>query len=354
PARLSRLSPLGARLIGDGAHLRAIIGSAWSVVVLAGLVTGVVAGLHVGALPAPTALPVAVALALGAVDAFAGAAAACAFIVTLLATGAISSSDGLRGALGVAALWFALPLLTGETRPLRRQPLRTAAQRWYRAGDFVVLPPLGAWLTFKLIKALPGLYGHAIPLGQYAGRIALVAGVALLMRLTVEELATRLYPVRLTEVTPEALPAASTAQRLASVALKTTFFVFVAIPFVGVRPELAIGAGLFAFPQFVKPWESRLPKVTWLHRVLPRGIVKITALVVIGFYAAAYLGRHIHDTSQLAAAGFLALSVPPAVIALLGLVAPAAPAPPATWRRRALGAATVSVAGLVIYRLSVV
>jgi hypothetical protein len=295
-----------------------------------------------------------VALVLGTLDAFAGFAAAGAFLVTLLATGALTSMDGVRGAFGVAALWFALPLLAGETRPLRRQPTRSAAERWYRAGDFVILPPLGAWLTFKLVKALPGLYGHSIPLASYAGRIALVAGGALLARLVIEEIATWLYPVRLSDVTPGKLPSPATSQKLASILVKTGFFVFVAVPFVGVRPELFVGAALFALPQVAKLGEKRLPNATWLHRVVPTGLVKVTALVVVGFYAAEYLARHIHDHARLAAAGFVALSVPPALIGLLALLGREGRTARPTWRRRTAGATTVVVAGLVIYRLSVV
>ena len=352
PGKLSRWSPLAARLLTDGVHVRAMFGSAWALLVLTGATTGVVAGLSVGSLPAPALLPAAFAVVLGTMDAFAGMTAATAFLATLFATGALNSPDGVRGALGVAALWFALPLLAGETRPLRRQPTRSRVERWYRAGDFVVLPPLGAWLTYKLVKALPGLYGHSIALSGHAGKIAVIAGGALLLRLIIEETTTWLYPFRLMEVSTSSLPDASTRQKVVSIAIKTSFFAFVAMPFVGVRPELFIGAALFALPQLARLWEKRIPKRSWMHRLLPRGIVKVTALVVVGYYAAQYIGHHFHDHAKLAATGFVALSVPPATLALLALFADGSEGR-ASWWHRAAGAVTVALSASIIFRLSV-
>lgn len=354
PGRVNRISPLLARLVMDGVHLRAVLGSVWALLVLAGGVTGVVAGLGVGVLPAPAVVPAAAALVLGTLDAFAGAAAAVGFLGTLLATGALDSGDGVRGALGVAALWFALPLLAGETRPLRRPRAQSRLDNWSRAGDFAILPPLGAWLVFKLVKALPGLFGHAVVLSQYAGRIALVAGGALLLRLVVEETATRLYPVRLVQVSAPVPAPPAVGQRLAAIAFKTCFFLFVALPFVGLRPELFLGAALFALPQLGKVWEQRIPKLAGVGRVLPTGVVKLTALVVVGFYASRYLATHLHDHARLAAVGFVALSVPPALLGVLGLVGKDHAVDRSHWRHRVVGMATVVVSGWVIYRLSVV
>jgi hypothetical protein len=353
PGRLNRFSPLAARLVSDGMHLRAMFGSLWAVLVAGAGAAGVMAGLSVQALPAPTVVPAAIALVLGTLDAFAGAAAAIAFMSTLLATGAIDSTDGLRGALGVAALWFALPMLAGETRPLRRPAARTTVERWYRAGDFVVLPALGAWLTLKLVKALPGLFGHSIDLADYAGRIALVAGAAILGRLLLEEIATWLYPVRLTEVSAPALGSTSMRQKLGAIAVKTGFFLFVALPFVGLRPELFVGAVLFALPQLLKLWDKRIPKRSWLYRLMPRGIVKVTALVVIGFYLGQYIAEHITNTAKLAATGFVVMAIPPAAIGLLTLFGKEPASGRSSWLQRAIGAVTVVTAGIVVYQLSV-
>lgn len=353
PERIGAVSPLLARLVSDGSHLRAILGVLWLLLLGCSVVTGVLAALTADIIPAPAVTLACIALALGVLDALAGMLAGSAFLLTLVATGGLNSTDDIRGAMGVAALWFALPLIAVELRPFRRTLGRTAADVWYRAGDYVVLPLLGWWLTFKLVKALSGLYGHAVPLAEGAEQLALVAALAILARLLIEDVAAGLYPARLSDVLPKKLPSPPTSQKLLAVATKVSLFVFVSVPFVGWRPELFIGAALFALPQVLKIWDAKLPNFPKLHRVVPAGLVKLTGLVVAGLLISDMLKSRIDDPAKMAATGFVVLAIPATVQGLLGLIAREGPKPQQTWAHRAVGAILVIIAGAALYTLTV-
>jgi hypothetical protein len=250
-------------------------------------------------------------------------------------------------------MWFALPLLVGETRPLRREAARSAAAAWYRLGDLVVLPLLAAWLTLKLVSAFSGLYGHAVAVSGSAKALAVAAGGAVLIRLLVEETAARLYPQRLAAVAAEPIPGSSRRQQLLAVAVRTSLFVFVAMPFVGLRWELLVGALLFCLPQVGKVFDKHLPNLPWLHRVLPSGLVKLTGLVVLGWWLSKQLKAHVTDPRELAGLGFVVLALPPFVQGMLGLFGRSAPKPQPNWLRRCLGAAVVAASVWLVYSLTV-
>jgi hypothetical protein len=250
-------------------------------------------------------------------------------------------------------MWFALPLLVGETRPLRREAARSVTAAWYRLGDIVVLPLLATWLTLKLVSALSGLYGHSVDVSSASRVIAVVAGVSVLGRLLLEEAASRLYPQRLSEVAALPIPGSSNVQKLSAVAVRTGLFLFVALPFVGLRWELGLGAVLFCLPQVGKVFDSKLPNLPWLHRALPTGLVKLTGLVVLGWWLSTRLKATVEDPRELAALGFVVLALPPFVQGVLGLFGRSGPKPQPSWLRRALGAVVVAGSVWIVYTLTV-
>ncbi|MEA2670353.1 MAG: hypothetical protein QOG45_573, partial [Chloroflexota bacterium] len=123
PARVAPRSPLLARLLVDGAHLRAMLGSLSMLAPATGVVLGALALHDTGAHALPPQLPLLAAIcALSVVDAMAGIVAAVVFGGGVVLTGGLATADDLRVLLGLGGLWFAAPLIASAARPLRRPP----------------------------------------------------------------------------------------------------------------------------------------------------------------------------------------------------------------------------------------
>lgn len=353
PARVGPWSPLLARLMTDGSYLRAMLGPLSPMMVVGGMAAGAWAGTHAGPFGAPTVGVVGALLVLGFLDALAGMAAAATFLTVLLATGQLASADAVRGSLGVTALWFALALIAAATRPLRREAARSVDAAWYRLGDAVVLPLLIAWLVLLYVSAFPGLYGHAVELSGYGPQLAVIAGLAVVLRLGLEEAACRLYPGRLQQVLATQIPSPATLQRLSAMTVRTSLFLFIMLPFVGWRPELLIGTALFALPQFAGIFSVRFPNSVRLHRLLPSGMVLLALLIVVEVQLSGWVHGTFLDPRDVIAFGFVVLALPPFVQGVLGLFARSGPELRPTWLLRGAGAGVVAATTGVLYTLTV-
>ena len=169
PVRLAARSPLIARVAADGTYLRAMLGSASLLVLVAGATPGVLAIQDTGgdALPSAATLTIAIAV-LGVLDAAAGLVRRADLLGGVLLLGGLDSDADVRTLLGLSAMWFVVPVLAGAARPLRRPPTRGLAESWDRAADFVIASLIGAWAVKSIIEGLPGLAGLQLPIAGYA------------------------------------------------------------------------------------------------------------------------------------------------------------------------------------------
>lgn len=336
PARLSRRSPLLARLTADGTYLRAILGSAWLLAPLAGVALGFAALQDVDGEAIPPAATLAIAIAmLGVLDAMAGLVAVLIFTTGVLALGGIDSNANLRLMLGLAALWTVVPVLAGAIRPLRREPTRTLEQSWDRAADFVIASLIGAWAVQNIVLALPGLAGVELPLTEYANTAAYCVLAALVVRLGLETLAAHLYPWRLDVTEPGELPEPSALQRLGATATRTGIFVFFAYIVVGSRWQLWVGAALFVIPQILAVYEERVPNSPGLFRALPKGLVELVLMLLVGTAVGALLLSTMDENAEtFVANSFVLLSLPGFVLSLLQLFGREGDEPRIGWGKR--------------------
>jgi hypothetical protein len=280
-------------------------------------------------------------------DATVGLAAVLTFVVLVLLSGGVVGADSVRTLMGMAAIWFAVPLIASAARPLRRIPPEDAQQRFDRAGDVVIISLIGAWAVLKMIGGLPGLSGYELPLAERAGDVALAVLVALVVRVGLESVAAHAYPSRLAEVSPAKIPWSSARQRLLATGLRTAVFVFVAIAFLGNCWQLWVGAVMFCVPQVLKIYEDRFPNVAGLYAVLPRGVVKVLVFLVIGKLLGSWLEGRIDDPLALIAAGFVLLSVPGLVESVLSLFGREGTEVEHTWGVRLAGTGAVAVTALI-------
>ncbi|MEY2467449.1 MAG: hypothetical protein QOF21_147 [Actinomycetota bacterium] len=321
PARVAPTSPLLARVLTDGSYLRAIFGSGSVVLPVMGIALGIAAVLNVGGAAAPPGLAFMILLpVLGVLDALAGLIAIAVFTAGVTLSGGIVGADSVRTMLGLAALSFAAALIASAARPLRRPPSADAMERWDHLADFVIASLIGAWAVQKMVGALPGLAGVDLPIASHANVIALSVLAAMILRMLAETITSNWYPRRLAEVNVAGLPLPGTRQRLAAIGLRTAVFLFVAVAFIGVRWQWAVGGVLFAVPQVVAIYEDRFPRSEWLYRRMPRGIVKTVLMLIVGaFYASLVFGAG-GKKEDIIANAFVLLSLPGLVLSGLDLI----------------------------------
>jgi hypothetical protein len=349
PARLSRRSPLLARIAADGTYLRAILGSASLLGLLAGLVLGIAALRDTGgdALPPVAALTIAIAV-LGVLDAAAGLLAVLIFTIGVLVLGGVHSSADLRLMLSLDALWVTVPLLAGAARPLRRSPTRSLGESWDRAADFVIGSLVGAWAVNKIILALPGVAGRHLAIAEHADTAAFCVLAALVVRLAAETIATHLYPRRLDVAEAGDVPQPGELQRLGASALRTTLFVFFAYIVVGSGWQLWAGAALFIVPQILAVYEERFPNSAALVGVLPRGLLALVLMLFVATAVGALLLHTMDEHSKTFLADtFVILSLPGFLLSLLSLFGREEDEAPIGWGKRIAGLA-ILITGILL------
>lgn len=353
PARVSRRSPLLARVAADGTYLRAILGSASLLAMLAGLALGVAALRDTGgdALPPVAALTIAIAV-LGVLDAAAGLVAVLIFTIGVLVLGGVHSSADLRLMLSLDALWFTVPVLAGAARPLRRPPTRGLDQSWDRAADFVIASLIGAWAVNKIILALPGVAGKHLAIAAHADTAAYCVLAALVVRLAAETIAAHLYPRRLDTSEAGDVPQPGELQRIGASMLRTALFVFFVYIVVGRGWQLWAVAALFIIPQILAVYEERFPNSPALSGVLPRGLWELVLMLFVGTAVGALLLDTMDEHSKtFLANSFVILALPGFTLSLLSLFGRGGDEAPMGWGRRIAGLGVLITGVLLVLGL---
>jgi hypothetical protein len=320
-AVMSPKSPLAARCLGDAAPLRAIFGSVSLILPIAGIILGLVAGLSTGGIAQPAAAGLMIALiAVGIFDAFAGVLAALMFSLVVVVSGGIIDAASVRTLAGVALLIVGPGIIGGSFRDIRRATVRGSAEAWERLTDLVVVPLLGAWVTFNIAEALPGLGGSAFPIADNAGVLAVVVLVGLILKILVEDAAARWFPERMDSITPIEPDEAPRSQRVVSALLRAGTFAFISAAFVGNVWQLWVASLLFLVPALCEIIADRFPNSARLWQVLPEGVPLVGFMLIVGWAVSAALVTSLGDSPEYAQTMFVILAVPGFLLALLGMI----------------------------------
>ncbi|MFZ0140543.1 MAG: hypothetical protein WAL70_05620 [Aeromicrobium sp.] len=352
PLWLATRSPLTARILADGGYLRAMFGSAWALGVFGGLGLGLLAAHDTGGMPIPPGLTLtAILLALAIFDATWGAAGVVGFGIGMMIwrSSELGFAPSVRSFLGLAALWFAIPLIAAASRPFRRSIGEGRKYAWDRIADAVIATLIAGWAVQKTVGGLPGLSGLDLPIAESANTLALVAMAAVIIRVLIEELAAWRYPLRLGAVATGKLPFAGPMQRLFATGLRTFLFVFLAYAFIGNCWQLWVGAALFFVPQVLSIYERSFPNSERLNAILPEGILKVLVMLIVGVFFGRLVFSILDDPDSILRNGFILFSLPGLALSLIGLFGHDGPDRTWTWPRQAIGAVILAVtAGLVL------
>ncbi|GDX31650.1 hypothetical protein LBMAG15_05840 [Actinomycetes bacterium] len=315
---LARFSPLSARFIADGTYLRAMFGSGALLLPILAVVLGVLGVVNVNGLAlAPSVVLLSVIAFIGTLDAFAGLAAFVVFTAGIAVSGGITGVDSIRTLLGLAVIGFGPALIAGAARPLRRAGHEF--DLWERLTDFVIIPLLGAFTVQSMVSALSGLSGYEMPITQYADLIALIALLGLLLRVSLEELAARAYPARITEIAPDEIPKPGTIQRSIVSVVRTGIFLFIAVAFIGNVWQLWVGALIFLAAQLCEVFAARMPNNPKLFHAVPVGIPKLVLILLVSLGLSTLLTLVLGANADLARYSFVFLMLPGLALAALGM-----------------------------------
>ncbi len=347
PVRVATRSPLLARVLIDSSYLRAILGSASLLAPIAGAILGALAlqGTHAQASP-PSALLLATLAVLGVLDAAAGLLAAAVFAAGVAVAGNLDSVTSIRTMIGLAVIWFAVPLIAGAARPLRRHLARDPKAYRQRVGDLIIASLIGAWTIQKMIQALPGLAQQQLSITQHADTVALTVLGASAARMVLESAAATWYPLRLVEVQPATVPRAGAGQRVAAACLRSAIFLFVVVAFIGNHWQLWVGGVLFLAPQLLSIYEHRFPNSSRLYAWLPRGLLKLVVMMFVGAAFGSWVLHALSHRNSAALDAFVLLTIPGLVVGGLELFGRDGNEPDEGWARW-LGGAVVLAVGIL-------
>ena len=337
PIASGRFSALVPRLLVDGAWSRAMFGSGGFLLWGVGLVLGLISAWSTGFEALPPALPLILAImALGILDAAAGAIAWLTITISAAVTGHITTWPEVRTVLGLFVLFASISLLAHAIRPLRRMLNGSRKDFFDRFADYVMPPIFLAFAATSMFKALNGLSGIELVSPEDFGEVRIVVITAFLARMALEDIATHAYPVRSSEVQPAKLTSPGRQLALLSVAIRVGLFLIIAEPFFGLGWATYLSALLVAIPMTLKVFEDDLPNLVWLNKWFPRGVGRFALTLVIGIYVSFWLlGQDASDEQVRQTYNFILL--PGIVVGLIELIGREGWSWPDRWLNRLVG-----------------
>jgi hypothetical protein len=342
PEVTAHRSPMIGRVLQDGTYLRSLLGALWLLLPVAGVVLGIAAAFDTDfEVVMPSLALLSALVVIGTLDAFAGFLGAISFATAVLIGGGVNSADSIRGLLGIWVMSFAVPMLASASRPFRRKNAIGIAGVWDRSADFILILLFGALAAGSMFSSLPGLTGFRPDFGGNVAHIQIVAMIVLAVRFVLENATVKLTPARYNELTSLALRDASNVQQIVSSFIRTAVYLFVAEVFIGNNWALWVGGVLYLAPKLVGLVVDKFPNIEPLHRWMPRGIFKVTVMMLIARIWGLVLTDLISDPAQMIMFSFVFMGTPGVVATVLGWFGRSSTrAWPQTWFTR--------IAGLII------
>lgn len=325
------------RAFAESAWARTILGPfgliTWVLGFMLGFVDGVMTGFSM--IPASITLLIAI-MVLGLLDAMGGLLAWLTITLGALLTGHIRDWNDVRTSLGLAFLVIALPLLATFFRPLRRAPGNGFVALFDRFADYIVGPVLVAFAAAAIAKAMNGLSGLEIVAAGDIVTIQVAAVIAVVARMILEDVAIRRFPNRWVEVQLPASSGPSRPWRIVAIVGRTLVIVLIMVPFIGLTWVTWAFAIALAIPMLLKLWQSSLPNIPWLYKFLPRGLFKLSVMLVVGTFVAAWVFKS--ENLAVYLPGLLVvLLVPSLIYQVLELFARSGPDWKFVWEKRLCG-----------------
>ena len=318
---LSRFSPLSAKLIIDGAYLRAMVGS---IALVLPLITCVIAfnsvslnhGQH---LPPPWQLLLLITV-IGVFDAFAGVIGASVFIVVSVFTSQASLTvSDIRMYFAVLFLCIGPALLMTAFRALRKDTQPGFVGVWDRATDFVIAPVMAGISATTAVTVMPALAGLTLPVANHVAAFGVGVACAAMLRVLLEELAVKGFPQRLNSINPSQLQESSGLQQAIALLVSYGMWVLLSGAISGEVWQVYVGSFFFLLPVILGKISNHFPNSVLLWRIMPQGMPGLVFTLLVSAGSAIIVMAIIGANPAFAAWNMVLLPIPLLIISILSL-----------------------------------
>ncbi|MFM8927293.1 MAG: hypothetical protein ACKOFA_03730, partial [Rhodoluna sp.] len=318
--RTAKYTPVGSKIINDGAYLRALLGSLWLAFPIGGVFLALAALAQPGTELIPPVWYLFVAIAvLGLFDAFSGLVATLVYVVGVIAAFGISSVSDVRLILGIIVMGFGPALIAVAFRQIRKHFETGFSYIWERLVDVAVLGFFTYWTVGSLVSTLPALAGKTLSAANHVQDFAVLLTLAIVVRILLEELTARSFAQRLDKINPTEVPETSQLQKVLSTLLRLGVFIFVTAAFMGNTWQVWVGSIIFILPNILSWFEDRLPNSPLLWKLIPTGLPGLAFSLIVASYSSLYISQWIGDWPDFAQWSFMLLPIPMFLIGLIGL-----------------------------------
>lgn len=171
---------------------------------------------------------------------------------------------------------------------------------------------------------------------------------ALAVRMLIETVAAHWYPRRLVRVQPVDIGEPSRVQRVAANVLVLAIFLFVAVSYLGSCWQLYAGGVLFVLPKLLGLVTDRIPTSPRLGAVVPRGIIQVVLLLVVGVTLGVLVLGRLEEGRQLIRDSFVLLSLPGVIVAVLEVLGGDGPEREFKWQHQLVLGIPVIALGVLL------
>jgi hypothetical protein len=322
--KLARISPLFAKLVNDGAYLRAMLGTLALILpaingALATVSLLVNANDSVTQIVTPPWQLLLIMIMIACLDAFAGFVAGLVFTIgsLVLAVHQPGLAD-YRLLMGVMVAMIGPSLMATAFRSIRKPPAEDGPSWWERISDFAIAPFIAGWTATSIISSLPALAGVTLNVANHVADFGLFIAVAVLFRVGFEEIAARFYPERLDKINPDEMPEPPRVQKAVVMLVKYSIWILLATALLGNSWQIWVGSALFILPSILSWFQDHFPNSTFLWKLLPSGIPGLAFSLVIASVTTALVGSLLGASPQFAQWSFAILPLPMLGLTVLG------------------------------------
>lgn len=318
--RVAPFSPLLAKLITDGAYLRAMFGFLTLLLPVASAVIAVVASTKSHGELAATGWLLLVAIAiLGLFDAAAGIIGGLILVVgSAVQTGWPDIQD-LRLMFGIMLITIGPALLMTAFRPVRKLVASNFSGFWERLTDLAVGPFMAGTTVATMVAVLPSVAGLTMPIANHVLGFGLLITGAAILRVALEEFATRAFPARLNANNPDEVPDAPLVQKVFKLAFSYLIWVLITGAIIGPVWQSWVGSIFFLLPAVLGLFADKFPNVPFLWRILPQGIPGLAFGVIISTIVALLMLATLGANPESAAWIIVILPLPSLALGVMGL-----------------------------------
>jgi hypothetical protein len=327
--RVARFSPFVAKLINDGAYVRAMLGTLSLLGPILAAIVGLIAvnenaaeiaaGEYSKIITPGWELLLIIAI-LGAFDASAGFVGATVYIVgSIFTVGHVPDAGEIRTMMGIMLVAVGPGMLATAFRTIRRAPANDSKSWWERISDFAIAPFMAGWSVSAMVGGLPSLAGLTLDAANHVADFAIFVALATVARVLLEEFAARAFPYRLNRINPDEIPDPSNLQKAIVLAIKYGIWVFIGGALIGPSWQVWVGSALFVFPAVLGWYQDKFPNSPLIWRLLPTGVPGLALTLFVASATTATVGAVLGSTPELAQWAFMILPMPLLILSLLGM-----------------------------------